>query len=1289
MVNFDASPSSDSDGSIAGYSWLFGDGSTATGQQVSHSYTNVGNHSVTLTVTDNEGAIDNATPQTISVWIANNAPTALFSVDTDSGEGPLTVNFDASASGDSDGTIVAYGWDFGDGSSGNGQTVAHSYTTPGVYLATLTVRDDDAATKLSTAHIIRVLPANQAPTAAFSVDTDSGTTPLTVNFDASGSTDTDGSIVSYAWDFGDGDSGVGQQVSHTYTSDGSYTATLTVTDNAGAEDSDSDVIDSISASHYPTARYDVDVDSGPAPLTVSFDASTSSDPDNDIINYFWQFGDGDNASGVTTSHTYTVPGSYDVQMLATDSASQGDVADVRTITVQGPNTLPTAAFTVDVNSGTSPVTVNFDATTSSDSDGSVVGYGWDFGDGFQGSGASTTHTYFADGTHTAILTVTDDRGGQHSVSHDISVAASGGVTLSGVLGLSGTGTVDSDVNDINADYQSNNTTATAQLLISPSSLGNVWGFVSKTATGIEGERFTYSADEVDIYRAYLPVGQRICLTIKNPDDETGLENANDLDLYLYSVDDPESPVATALGTHSSETLHVPTGGEYYIVVAAYRGKSTYKLATFMDLTSVDEVQTLRLEDDFVPGQVIAKLKSEVVNPPGAGADKKGVAAATAIESVSSRGSVSMIRGAADRASLFSVNDMGQNSASGKLQSAASSDQDESEYSLLDGRYGIGLSQKDREAFETIKAIKRLRQDSRIDYAEPNYIQKMSLVPDDLHYEQQWHYPAINLPDTWDITTGDASVIVAVIDSGVFMAHEDLSGNLLSTGYDFIVSTSMSNDGDGIDPDPDPDDPGDIVISYSVWHGTHVAGTIAASTNTTTGVAGVAPDVRIMPIRVLGEGGSGASYDVAQGILYAAGLANDSATVPPQAADIINLSLGGAYVNQASKDAISAALNAGVIVIAAKGNDGSDAPHYPSDYEGVVSVGALGMGDEQAYYSNYGPTLDLVAPGGDSKIDADNDGKFDSTILSTSVDVSSGSRESGYDHKQGTSMATPHVAGVIALMKSVYSELTPTLLTALIENGAITTDLSGDGAAVRNDTYGYGKIDALKAVQQAQAIAGGATPPVHDEVGIIYEIDNMVLSSSQTISIVKWSGTFTVDSITLNYPWATLTPTAVDGEGFGDYQLDIDRDQFGDGLYLLDITFVMSNGDQYVTRINVTDRVSTLDERDVGNVYMVLVDESTLNVVKQIRMNLDVALFEPEVPFSMSNVPDGTYLLYAGTDFDGDRLLEDDEYFGRGFYDHDDDIFTSDISPIVVNSADIDSVSIYVGSTSADPVGLID
>jgi subtilisin family serine protease len=300
---------------------------------------------------------------------------------------------------------------------------------------------------------------------------------------------------------------------------------------------------------------------------------------------------------------------------------------------------------------------------------------------------------------------------------------------------------------------------------------------------------------------------------------------------------------------------------------------------------------------------------------------------------------------------------------------------------------------------------------------------------------------------WDITTGDPNTIVSVVDTGVLLNHPDLSGQLIA-GYDFISDPNRSLDGDGIDSDPN--DPGDLSKNRtsSSFHGTHVAGTIGAASNNATGVAGVAWDVSIMPIRVLGLAG-GTSWDIQQGVLYSARLPNDSTTLPPVRADIINLSLGGGGGSPTEQAVYTQARNEGVIIIAAAGNDNTPVPSYPASYNGVVSVSAVDLNKNKAPYSNFGSTVDVAAPGGDTSVDLNGDTYADG-VLSPLADDSGSGLIFNYVFYQGTSMAAPHVAGVAALMKSVSPALSPADFDMFLASGGLTEDL---GASGRDDIFG--------------------------------------------------------------------------------------------------------------------------------------------------------------------------------------------------------------------------------------------
>lgn len=400
-VSVDGSTSSDPDGPVAQWAWNFGDGATATGATATHAYAAAGTYNVTLTVTDEQG-LTKALTQQVTV-APNQAPTAAFT----STVNLHAVSLDASGSTDSDGSVAGYAWDFGDGATGTGVNAGHTYANAGTYQVTLTVTDDLGLTRSITHPVVAVDPVNQLPTAAFAVTTHD----LEASFDGTGSSDPDGTVDSWAWNFGDNTTGNGQTPVHNYEAAGTYAVTLTVTDNRGGTSTVSHDVVVLAPNVNPVAGFTWTANDE----KISFDGSGSSDPDGTVESYAWNFGDGDTATGATKSHTYAASGTYTVTLTVTDNrggthTTSQDVAVVA-------NLKPTAAFTKTVQF----LQASFDGTGSTDSDGTVDTYEWDFGDGNTGSGASPNHAYAAAGTYTVKLTVTDNDGAKDSVTHSVTV----------------------------------------------------------------------------------------------------------------------------------------------------------------------------------------------------------------------------------------------------------------------------------------------------------------------------------------------------------------------------------------------------------------------------------------------------------------------------------------------------------------------------------------------------------------------------------------------------------------------------------------------------------------------------------------------------------------------------------------------------------------------------------------------------------------------------------------------------------------------------------------------------
>jgi PKD repeat protein len=317
--------------------------------------------------------------------VSDNVPPVASSTSTCSG---LTCSFNATGSSDPDGTIASYSWTFGDAAAGSGVTATHTYAAGGTYTVTLNVTDDGG----KTSQTVSVIKVNAPPVASFTFYC-SG---LMRCFDAHGSRDPDGTIVSYAWSFGDGTTGSGVMAHHTYAAGGTYTVTLIVTDDGGAT---SQTVGIFNVNAPPVAAFT----STCIGLTCSFDAGGSSDPDGPIASYAWSFGDGTTGSGVAANRTYSQSGTFMVILIVTDNAAATSqttgILNVR-------NAPPVASYTF----ACSGLTCSFNASGSSDPGGTIASYAWYFGDATTGSGVTPTHTYVAGGTYAVILIVTDNSG---------------------------------------------------------------------------------------------------------------------------------------------------------------------------------------------------------------------------------------------------------------------------------------------------------------------------------------------------------------------------------------------------------------------------------------------------------------------------------------------------------------------------------------------------------------------------------------------------------------------------------------------------------------------------------------------------------------------------------------------------------------------------------------------------------------------------------------------------------------------------------------------------------------
>ncbi|MCX9157781.1 S8 family serine peptidase [Niveibacterium sp. 24ML] len=756
-----------------------------------------------------------------------------------------------------------------------------------------------------------------------------------------------------------------------------------------------------------------------------------------------------------------------------------------------------------------------------------------------------------------------------------------------------------DTNDTQSPLRANDTPATAEPIPNP---GIVVGFGSALPTGVVGDRFEKTADEWDSFKVSLAAGQIVALEVSKWDAVQ--PGRNDLDLFLF--DSNLKLVASSEGVEQYEGFYVPADGNYFVVVRTMHGASTYQLF----VASADQVSAqaaamgLNRFGDFVPGEAVVTVQ------PVAQAKVVGMTLDRVAANDRPISGATVVAGQANRAMRVQFA-----RAAAKAVGAESAEREPWS--------GHVMSSEESVRAETIRQIKALRASSDVRSASPNYRVSANAVPNDPLYKLQWHYPLINLPEAWNITDGSrggAPVVVAVVDSGVVVTHPDLAGQLVA-GFDFVSDTRASRDGDGIDADAS--DPGDLAHGgrTSSFHGTHVAGTIVAKTNNALGVAGVAGGARVMPVRVLGAGGQGTTYDILQGFRFAAGLANDSGRVPAQRADIVNMSLGGPGAVQAFQDAITDARAQGVIVVAAAGNEHSDRPSFPASYSGVISVSAVVPDRSLAEYSNFGPRITVAAPGGSQYLDENADGRPDQVISTVGVDTG-GAPGWTYEAMPGTSMASPHVAGVIALMRAVNPGLTPAQIDQLLATGAMTDDIGPSG---RDDQFGFGLINAYKSVLAAQnlVVATPAAPVLSSSEKLLSFGAARVQMSFELRNI--GGGALSVTSVTSNVPWVSVAPSSVDANRLGLYSVTIDRAKLPVGAHRAVITVT---GATDVISVPVSVVVSAgAFPGNAGLMTVMLVDPLTQKRLYGTAMLSTNGSYA----FSMSGIAPGAYVLLAGND----------------------------------------------------------
>ena len=757
--------------------------------------------------------------------------------------------------------------------------------------------------------------------------------------------------------------------------------------------------------------------------------------------------------------------------------------------------------------------------------------------------------------------------------------------------------LDGTTNDPLNPAEDNNEQSEAQVIPVP---GNVAGWGDENDDPNDWYEIELDAS-ISIAAVYIPEGQNTVFP--------------DADFDLYLIDSAGEVVEASPGNLFIEWFYIYETGTYYLHVNAVEGGGNYILTVRPWNSGSAEASPLMehrwsLSGDFVPNQLIMELEPQL--------QEQETSAYSVVNEMAADGMFTLKAGSPQRELLVSV----PHSLDGSLANEV----------MIGGEFRNFKTAELAAKARTLLAAKRILSHDAVRNVELNHRVYPLLEPDDERYEDQWHYQNVNLPEAWDTTTGSDDVVVAVVDTG-YLDHPDLIDRLLRRedgsveGYDMIINGDYDGD-PGIDPNP--------FDSVYNDHGTHVAGTIGAETDNSTGVAGVTWKTKIMPVRVVAFGGT--LYEMIQGMRYAGGLENDSGQVPEKHAQVINLSLGFGVSpcrpvtqSQVYEEVAEELLQNGVLLVWSAGNSDCNHVDQIKQYEDSVVVVATALDNDRAFYSSWGENAMVAAPGGATGEDLDEDGNPDG-VLSTAFNDD---REPDYFYYQGTSMAAPHAVGIIALMLAVNPDLTIHDVLRLIrgihpdrEAGPVTMDIGKSG---RDDVFGHGLFDAQKAVEVSERIAGGTGPIEEPRLGLYSRAAIIPLSRDfaeiDYYNRGRGGEALEITGVTTRVDWLT---GSVSESGIPTVSADRTGHDPGQSAT---VVAVHSNGGtkSLVVNLLVSDPSET---GDVGwlhiNLEEVLSDGSAGAVY---QTSLDTT--EGEVSFSFPDIPVGTYTLIAGTDRDGD------------------------------------------------------
>lgn len=925
----------------------------------------------------------------------------------------------------------------------------------------------------------------------------------------------------------------------------------------------------------------------------------------------------------TAAPDYETKASYTVTVTVTDSVNS-TTQDV-TVTVTDANDGPLITSPSTFNADEQQLSVG--TVVASDQDGNTLSFSLASGESLSIDATTGVLIFKAAPDYESITSISDTvnvTDGALIVAQSVTVNINETqFEVSGIAYASKYLEIDGDIpnTDYLANDNSNNVVSTAQEITNPALI-----------TGFTG----HSGDTGDLYRISTSSNMYVNLDVVDY-----VSGSKDLDISIWNSDGTSKSYSYTSGSNeANETINLPSSGTYLIYVKAFTGSSKYYLTVGQRLTSQSLESSPSTPGDFVKNEIIYYFPfKEMFRKTELSLFSQKEIAAELLEH--------------DLPRNFAENTVGLKKVNASSLVNAIKDK-------LSIAHSGQLVHSDHQMayLSHWKAKEKMRElNPRVDYKLNYYVKKTAAFSADPDYNYQWNLRQINLASALNgIGQEVKNIAVAVIDTGSPSVASTAwnATNFISGGYDFVKSTS-NGDGDGIDSDPtDPN----AAASSGSSHGTHVSTTIGLK-NDGIGLNGMA--VNVLPLRVFPSAADATAtmYDIQQAILYAAGLANDSGLVAPTSTPVkvINLSLGSP--NSWDCSIFDDVASQGISVVSASGNDGDEAPgtyNYPASCSNVISVGATNSLDEKAYYSQYNNAVDISAPGGQYDIDADADGVFD-LVQAYVNDSSTGGM-------QGTSMASPAVAGGIALLYSIDSGMTPTKVNSFIQNGYITNDIGATGYDIK---FGYGRLNLSKAVENTLNNIGNTTVTYMYTDQSFVDFGNASTQVDITLNKVG-SSALSVSSLSADDAVGLSYTSTVDAEGVGTYTIYMDRGSVPSGEFQNRLYFNLSDS----TKISIGAYYQVGAEKtrpNLGKAYVGLYNNSD-EVIASGALDFDGSL-----SFVANDIVDGSYYFIVSTDIDNDNLIcgygELCEYYPE---------YGSAISRFDVSGSDTSNAEIYVSPT---------